>query len=518
MNSPSLFVSLARCFVVLAAIPAHVLALTPTVAPSAAPAPGASSTLDIRAFGADTGQPTHNDEAFRAAVSAARALGGGIVRIPVGQFTITRPIVLGPNLADVTLSGEGRASAIRATFAGPAILITGGAHLRIENLRITGRFSKGVYLTGRSRSIAIDGCWIDGATNDDDGRADAIGGVVLGDADDVSVTSSVFERNGSPSFDHGADVFALSNSNHAGLYIAGNQCSSTNVTFNIGLFNTSWSRVADNRVQGARVARSLENAGYGIMLYRTQLGAESGHNTISSNSVTDTQGSGIYLQNSPFSTVIGNMLARTASRQLDVKLQVAGVAVGRDGPVTIVGNSISASLKAGISIGGSGHSVVANLVNGANGPGIYLRDAQNATLSDNTILRASVGIRALPSPSPDGLTIRGNQIIDCSGSGMALQGLRHSILDSNHLSDNRGDAISLIDAENNRISGNFIQVGGSARSAFCAIRFAGCNRNKVRDNQLVDPSASRRLFCRDDSSSDNVLQNLTDTDTSAVGR
>jgi hypothetical protein len=437
----------------------------------------------VTAFGAVADDLEPDDAAFAAALAARVRAGGGVVDIPEGRFELSRPVEIPPQAVNIVVRGRGPASLLHARFPGPVFRATRATNIRFEAFRISGTFSKGIFVSD-STEVTVRDCVIEGATDPDGGKAGALGGVVLSNVARAHIERNVLSGNGSRAFDIGGDIVALSGGTCEELEIVANRCMSKDVSYNIGLFNTRRSRIIGNHVSGARVFGEGLAGGYGIMLYRTP-GGTSGENVVGENIVSETEGSGIYLQNAPHSIVAANVVIRAALRQIDTSLQVGGIAVGREGPVSITGNVVERPGSAGISVGGEGSTVVGNVVVAPAGAGIYLRDFQSGTVSGNSVDGGNVGIKNAPAAPTRGVLITSNVLRNWTTAGVQLEAAVDSHVVGNQASsEGAGIPILIKGCHRVVVTGNALRI--PPRENPCdALRITETRGSTVEANRIV---------------------------------
>lgn len=298
-------------------------------------------------FGA-LGNGTHDDTAAFIAAIAAAALVSGTVYVPVGTYKITAQLTWA---AGVTMQGDGAASILNAVGMDHLVLIKGLSitNATISGITITGTFGRAVIFTSCS-TISLTNIRVSGGTTlYSDGT---LGGFQFHACTDVDVAFNVFSGNGltgSPGSDIVINGLGLGISHH--IRIHHNKLSSTAVWFNILGFDCAYVDVHDNWVSGATGTITYNN-GYGIALYRTvtlPIG-QMRNNSVARNWVSNTTGSGIYMQTSTKSDVTGNHLWDVCTVADDSTLPNSGIALNGSQGVTVRGNHILRPGMAGITI------------------------------------------------------------------------------------------------------------------------------------------------------------------------
>ena len=409
--------------------------------------------------------------AFRRALADA-AGSSGTVYIPRGTYWIDQPLSLPLAAANVTVVGDGPASFLR--FALPRDCgDTGTANtglsgeqvyrVTIANVRLGGDACR-MLAFNRSTFLTVRRTVVSGADT---------AGIVLDNVSDAWVVGNQLSDNGRG---HGVSaghpsLFAdirvnLGGSGGERLTIRGNRCLSDRVNYGIALYDVAWSKVLDNAVAGTTATTATKD-GYGIVLYSKAPGRVH-HNVVRGNSVRRTGGTGIYLQSAHQSVVADNEVDEVATAQGDATLLVGGIASAGGEDVTIVGNRVRRSGKAGITFSGARTAVRDNTVEDVPGAGIILRGkSDDSTIERNRIDDAAAGIRTWDDPQPtpvSGLTIVDNTVATITDRttgqvvpyGIALQGVFDSTVAHNTLI-NAGTVLVRPTTGNNVVTANHVQ-------------------------------------------------------------
>lgn len=417
-------------------------------------------------YGAVGNNVADDTAAINAAITAANTAGGGTVHIPPGTYKVSAALFGIASAANVQIVGAGPATVINATIAGggtsaPVFSFPTCTGCAVGNMKITGAFGQGVFINAGSQNRVFD-MDISGATNSTTVNS---GAVVLQDATHVVIERVYAHGNGvAGNSSAGIDIGTYSGSTqNKNVTIRDCRATSTGVAVNIGLWDVSHALIEGNYTTGAILNQGVTTSGgYGIMVYATASPVEYQQNRIANNHVEATQGSGIYVQGSPSTTVVGNRINGVATAQTNSSLQVGGIAIGSasvsfgdETTVTgcaITGNTITGggAQAAGISAGGANNVISSNVISGTTDAGIMLRDFHRGVVSGNTMQSCGGGIvnwDARNNGAGDTLdfsSITGNTIVITNAFGGGAQ-----------------PGISLYNASTNVIMGNTIRAPGA---------------------------------------------------------
>ncbi|MFO0572205.1 MAG: right-handed parallel beta-helix repeat-containing protein [Polyangiaceae bacterium] len=366
-----------------------------------------SGPLNVRWFGAKGDGIQNDGPAINAAISAAAATGAAVL-VPAasagGTYKVTNDaggngIVL---QSGVKLFGDGR-PVLNFTVTNDALLGDRVHNVEINGLQLQGTCVRVIRIQTSSDNIRITGCRISGGVN---GAMAA--GISLGAVDSVRIEDCDIYDNGNPTGFSGGyvgqDIF-VDPGGGTRLTIAGNRITQLNTTMGIHLANCSQTRVSGNLVLGANRLGSGEDAdssGYGIVLYLS--GGTCANNVVEGNYVTNTAGTGIYIQGSANTIVTGNVLVDTCKQQPETSLVVGAIA-SNSPSCTITGNNIRTCPQYGIQFQGDDVSITANVIGGITKDAISMRPStspgtvQRASIIGNTIDGAAKGIATWPAVS-----------------------------------------------------------------------------------------------------------------------
>lgn len=426
--------------------------------------------FNVRDFGALGDGSTDDSAAFVKALERA-AGSGGSVTVPAGRFVVKKTLKIRDG---VTVEGVSNRSVIEHVDGDPVVILCAGARAAgVHNLRIRGRFAFGVVID-KSAAVVIRQCAISGGTTQWSPTA-FCGGIFSMYSNDVTLEDNTLSgngliRRGVLSSDIQVNGFG-SNTASRNIRIRGNRCRSTSTQYCIGAYDMQYSEISANICMGAKTGPNNNN-GYGILIYETSTSPGSClENTVATNEVSGTQGSGIYLVKSNQSRVIGNSINDVASVQADDTLPVAGVALNQSQYVIVRDNRIMRSGRVGVSIAtnreGVGHvEVTHNTIAHTGGMGIHLR----GPLSDIRVLRNTVtdahgGIGAdTPDPQTQ-IVIEDNQVSNTTDSfpGIILSNAGRSAVRNNRVTDSGGYGLTLsLRDDVSDVKGNIVVGSGRA--------------------------------------------------------
>ncbi|MDB4917574.1 MAG: hypothetical protein JWM95_5218 [Gemmatimonadetes bacterium] len=439
----------------------------PTVRPFTSP-----PTFDVRDFGA-RGDGVSDDSAAIVRALAAAAVAGGTVIVPTGVYPV-QPIL--HVASGVTLRGEGDKSILTRVTGDPIVLASTATHdSAIQDLAITGQFAHGVLLDKCSR-VRVSRCHVSGATSARFGYGN---GVFIVGSNGITIDECRFRANGGEGF-RGADIQCDGLGQRSrDIRIENNDCLSVDVAVNILCYDTSGSLIHKNVVSGARI-RGAQNHGYGILVYATQANQDACFdNAISDNSISHTEGSGIYLAGCNRSRVINNVIQDVANAQEDFSLPVGAIALNQSQYVTIEGNQISGAGRAGISLAsnrqGVGHVTVRrNVIANVGGYGIDLRGLlEDIRVTANTVSRTNGGIGTDRDDVQDSIVVSDNILNAISArGGIKLRNAGRSTVERNTLTDCDGYAVDLTFRDAVSTAGDNVvrQTSASSNRAAARIR------------------------------------------------
>jgi parallel beta-helix repeat protein len=281
-----------------------------------------------------------------------------------------------------------------------------------------------------------------------------------------------------------ASVLALGGANKR-ILVRHNRFEGNRTAQTISLFDASDSEVLDNWIdQNDVIYTTPTSTGYGIIFYST-VGSPNvcRHNRVEGNYVTNTAGTGIYLQSSPDSVVEHNVLHEVAQQEIDTMLTVGGITaigggIGGVVPmasgIKILDNTVDGSASNGIELANTEGAVVsANVIKNVQKYAIHLRGNNAQTsVTGNTVLGASMCIGSV-NGNASSVTISDNVMSACGGGGaFAKGGIFFSVLVKSNKIDARGGGANGIDyrgqagtIQDNEVTGaaaNGISIGAAS--------------------------------------------------------
>ncbi len=510
-------------------------------------APPATGVFDVKAppFSARGDGVADDTEAVQRAIEAAAAWAahgaGALVHVPPGMYRLTKQLRLsdaaGRPARGLSVAGDGTASFLAfdhkmADGHGDAIRAEDSRDLVIRDLRIGALpggvgFNRGIVLHGGShvvlRDLDISGAWL--ARWDGKPLGYPSGVFLDGGIDDVRILDNEVHDNGNDD-GNSWQIVVYPSGGARDVRIHGNRGitgpgTAHRANFGIAVYDSSFVTVDGNEIEGM-TGTGRDADGYGIMVYGNARGL-SHHHSISGNTVRHTGGAGIYVQNSPYTTVNGNILEDTARTQSSASLAIGAIGFNL-GPGSITGNVIrgvgvgsTATVAAfGIAIQtcsgtaacapddgtARGIAVSGNTIEETAGYGIAIEagpsaGGDNSTIIGNTLLNTRGGIGTVGDESVSGLVITGNSIVRGTLSthdaapGIFLGRVVGSVVANNVVFGPKGQGIVLHDdARRNIVSGNVVRDPGlAAPGAYPAIQVSGVG-NLVTGNQCYTTSTS----------------------------
>jgi|GEM_PF-6008688 len=424
-----------------------------------------SGWFSVKWFGAKGDNRNDDTQPIRATINAVRATpSGGTVFFPAGTYRVTATIEV--NTVPPTrlrLTGEGYASTIAITGVQEGIVADFVWNLEISNLRFAGAVSRMIHIGGHPMNngpVFILDNFVSGAT-ELPGIGDIIGISVVNIADAWiigNVVTGCGHADGG-GYGHGYNIAGdVSGNGSSRVHIRNNTVKGDHTAYGIVLYNASYSDIQDNIVDGGGALNRLppdpvngDFSGYGIVFYSNPATT---YNTVSGNHVSNTAGSGIYMQSSPYSAVVGNVLERVCLSQDDSRLVVGGIA-SNAGPMTITGNLTRNSGKSGIVVEANDHAVSGNVIEECAETGIQLNGiCTNVTVSGNVVKSAKHGIRTFGADPITRVSITGNTVDTCRLDGMILLTANDCVISGNDVSNAVNHLIIIQAGSRNVIDGN----------------------------------------------------------------
>jgi len=284
--------------------------------------------------------------------------------------------------------------------------------------------------------------------------------------------------------------------------------------------NIKYCKVNDNIIKNSY--------SYGVLLYRLNAGDLVTDNIVSNNIIDTVDGAiqnlgdgnslsfgaGIYLQSAYNNTVIGNYIRNTNVSTVTETL--APAAIGQNSfQNNIIGNTIDSANWYGISIFdplaagvvGDTTIITGNKISNSTKTSIYIKDASNVLVSDNSIFNSTVqGIRATSTSAShlDGILIDSNIINHCNIIGIALEESDGSIITGNKIGkvESSGTSIALSDCIGTIIKNNVID-GESLTNR--GINVSSTNEDTILKENIVSNTTTALLVSSPTIAVDNLL-------------
>ncbi|HJP59260.1 MAG TPA: right-handed parallel beta-helix repeat-containing protein [Gemmatimonadaceae bacterium] len=412
---------------------------------------GVFDRISVKDFGARGDGINDDTRAFRRALERANNSGSTVI-VPNGRYVISDTLKIG---SGVRFEGEGTTAVISYRGINPIpVYCLDATAVGVANLIIEGKFSFGL-LVQRSSKVSVTGCAIRGG-NVRWQPSGFCGGIFVSESDSISIQHNDLESNGFIgggvlSADIQVNGFGRSVSS-AGIRIAGNRCRSVSTQCSIAAYDVHGAEIVDNVCSGAKTGHGNNN-GYGILIYERPESPQSCYdNTVVGNEISNTEGSGIYLQRSQRSRVSRNTLSDVALIQTDETLPVAAIALNQSEYAHIQSNTITRVGRAGISIASNrpnvGHvEVTHNSIVGAGGIGIHLRGLLvDIAVVENLIRQSAGGICSISDDHQQRIVISRNTVFAPArrNPGILLRNATESSVHGNVVNDASGYGIDLV--------------------------------------------------------------------------
>jgi parallel beta-helix repeat protein len=179
------------------------------------------------------------------------------------------------------------------------------------------------------------------------------------------------------------------------IHVRDNYIENTWLPYGILLYNCDHSEVHGNTVNLTgplnREAHFVDSSGYGVAFYSF---SPVYHNRVENNTIDNTSGMGIYLQDCWDSAVVGNVLTNTANNAVATSLK-QGAITSNVGSVSITSNVIKTSGIYGITIEGNYCTVVGNRIDSCASASILLDNLTTMsyfTVQGNQVSNGFTGI------------------------------------------------------------------------------------------------------------------------------
>jgi len=386
-----------------------------------------NTVFNVSDYGATGDGVTNDGTAIAAAITAAKAAGGGIVFLPAGTYLITATLTVDGN--NITIQGAGRSATIIKTV-GNHLILSGlnASGLEVRDLQVLGDADaaktnqRGIQWTGVTDGL-IDNVWAKNTAYD--------GILLLSGCLNCTVSNCRVTGVGDDGINIGGDPVAATTGNTVtGCVISG----ATNVGIHIS-DRSSFSSVTGNTITGCDKGIDTYNAGVYSGL---------GNNSIVGNTVNGCTTYGIYIFNSSRNVVAGN----------NVEGGGTGIYLVSSSECSVTGNVVTNP---------STYSIRAN------------PNCTDVVIADNKIVGATA--RAfIESPRTQ---FTGNNMRGSAGSVLLAAAADSSVVSNNVITNGTGNDIECNAAEC-IISGNRIESAGTK----CIVTVGASPRCVISGNML----------------------------------
>jgi parallel beta-helix repeat protein len=383
-----------------------VILASPHIANAQGPQPlSVAKTISISKFGAKGDGTTDDTKSFLAAI-AATANAGERLQLGDRTYLLTGTLTIPKANNPISITGGQHTKLLFAPDhpLDSGILIANDSGVELKSFMIHGSgagLNHAISVMG-STNIRLDHLQIESIHGT---GVLALAAIILGTDDRVWITNSTFTDVGAG---HGKPAAAIWNyfrqrSQH--IYIDHDDFSNGTTNAAIAMFDTDHDQITHNRIDGGNnCLQPCVNNGYGVLFYRTFIPNQSPtlvDETIADNRITNTAGSGIYLQGVAGAKIANNTITDTTIQMDDGSLPAAAIALNSADNIQIIDNIIRQCGKGGIALATTNDVVIeGNLIQSAANWGIQLRVRQvRTTIRKNTIDSAPIGILMDRGPS-----------------------------------------------------------------------------------------------------------------------
>lgn len=308
-------------------------------------------------------------------------------------------------VGDLLIRGNG--SRLVPSTATQRGITAGGpiSNVVVDGLNIVGATFALGYVFGPVTNLELKNLRVSGANANDPTLPGVTAGIFCAIATNITIDNCKFDSNGYvlPGVQTIGGDIVMGGNNGVGdiqtnVRISRCDCTSTNVVYNIGIFDCNNSSVSFSKCTGARVNDGANSfGGYGIMFYTT--GNNPGachHNKVLFNTITSTGGTGVYLQSGDNNVVAHNTISLTGQFESDGSLVVGGVGAGNCSNTLIVDNIFNSCYSSAVVVSDSfgvstgvevrGNKIDTVLTGVQLRPAIYLRGyVQHCSVLNNDI-------------------------------------------------------------------------------------------------------------------------------------
>lgn len=417
-------------------------------------------TLDVRQFGA-LGDGTTDDTGSVTNCLNFCFTNNFEAHIPKGSFPI------GPARIDVPsnafISGDGPGSIIFARTNAITFNISTVTNVVLRNFKIGGSAVIQLYMPSSS-SIILDHLDISGATV---AGAVITAGLQIEGCNNISVLSPYFHNNGvaSTNLDHDYNmVIDFLGVPSTGITVEQPIVVNQNSKFGIGVYTSRDFKISDFYIDMAGISSPHGYTGYGLFSYGGAATSGSRRFSAVNGTITNTFGTGLYINNTVGAEVIGVQLAQVSQGQDDTTLAVGGIAVNASADVRLVGNLVTnAGPNSGIVFAQTTNCIAANnniWLPGTNHAGISLRSYNYGySLKGNSIWESHRGIAdAIGNGISDGADIEGNLIRNAYDGILLSANSSNTVIRANRIKNTQDYSI-VEQGKFNTILGNVLEGG-----------------------------------------------------------
>jgi parallel beta-helix repeat protein len=392
-----------------------VLFAFPLIANAQVPQPPSlpiTQTVSIARFGAKGDGKTDDTKSFIAAFAAVAKTGS---RLQLGNNTylLTAALRLSATTHPTSITGGEGTKLVFAprTSLDNGIIIENNSGVELKSFTIHGSgagLNHAVSVSG-STNVILDHLRIEDIHGT---GALALSGILLATDDQVWIINSTFIDIGAGPEKRSAVIWNYFNKRSQHVYIDHNVMSGNTTSIAVAMFDTDHDVISNNTIDGGDICvQPCNNNGYGVLFYRTGGYGTGGQpiftadtpitlwptpvdETIIGNHITNTAGSGIYLQGVHGGKVIKNIIMNSSLQMDDGSLPVAGIALNWAQDIQILDNIIQSDGKGGICLATTKDIVIeGNQIHDAPKWGIHLRVRQvHTTIRNNTIDGAPIGV------------------------------------------------------------------------------------------------------------------------------
>lgn len=379
-----------------------------------------TQNFPISQFGAKGDGVSDDSQAFIAAIAAA-SNAGATVTLADKTYLLTTTLRI-RSTKSIAIVGGAHTMLLFAP-AHPlenGFLIEDASGVQLKSFGISGSAAGihcGINVDGSS-NIHLDNLLIE---NINGVGTSTLSAIRLAGNEQIWITRSTFTNIGLGPGKAAAVIWNYYKTRTRHLYIEHNHIFGNSSDTAIALFDTDHVVVDDNVIDGGNNCfKPCVNNGYGILFYRTEVNSKFTADTpeslwptpidetITNNQVTNTAGSGIYLQGVHGAIVMKNTITDAGLQMSPSTLPVAGIALNFSNNIKVLSNTIIRSRQVGIALATTKNVLIqANQIHDPSVCGVHLRVAQiGTTIKNNVIDGAPIGL--LSERNPVSTIVKGN--------------------------------------------------------------------------------------------------------------